>query len=192
MLSRLPSPRFEDDKAALLQMLPLLVDGIEVDNTVAWGGSLQQRNARPQGFKYERETAMGLLKVPESPPSPPAPSPRQQGQATQAGRPSPKQAAAQTGATKGKAIHFGSRLVQESSSSSDPASTQPTRPGSIPGRSAALRSPRVALASASHKDRDGDRDGGEAGEGSDRVSRYHANKKHHKPKSECVAAMKFF
>ena len=178
---------FEDDKAALLQMLPLLVDGIDADNTAAWGGSLQQRNARPQGFKYERETAMGLLKVPESPSSPPPslPIPPQQQGVMKAGRPSPKQAAQQgAGAARGKAIHFGSRLVQESSSF-DPASTsnQPTRPGPLPGRSATLRSPRISLASASSG----------AVEGSEQTtSRYYANKKHHKPKSEVVASMKFF
>jgi len=53
-----------DERKDLLRMLPLLVDGLDVDDTRDWDPSLN-KNARPRGFRYEKATAASFLKVPE-------------------------------------------------------------------------------------------------------------------------------
>lgn len=122
-----------DDRAELLTMLPLLVDGLDVDNTMSWDPAHQTNglnyhiNAR--GFKHEKASAMTFLKVPESP------SPR------------PLVAEEPTGAVvkrtvSGKPVHFSSKLVQ--SEEEAPRDESEPRQPSTAKRSEAIRSPRTS------------------------------------------------
>ena len=55
-----------DDKVSLLKMLPLLVDGLDVDNTMAWDPAFHKEGpklqANPRGFRYEKATAQQFIR----------------------------------------------------------------------------------------------------------------------------------
>lgn len=138
-----------DDKANLLKMLPLLVDGLDVDNTMAWDPANQKEGldfrANPRGFLYEKAAAQHFLKEPEDHPR----------RAPMSAAPPPSSAAGSTGSARlARAArappdkHFQSRLVARDDDADDVRVAK--APGS-PRSSVVLRSPRVYHKPASER-----------------------------------------
>jgi len=153
-----------DERKDILRILPLLVDGLDVDDTTEWDPSLKKGVKAARGFRHEKATAASFLKEPETT------GHISLGVGLVTGRgdvganhtlhPTPPPAGSPRGSTAAKlSLHFRSKLVSSTSSSAAAAAD-----------AAAAASSDVA---------------------SLRLGRFYTNKKHFKPSSEQSPVMRF-